>query len=89
MPQVNAHLGETKKLQELILYVAKMSEGDPAFGAIKLNKLLFYSDFRAFLDARKSITRRRRSVLCSQSRVKSVRSIRPSSRSATAKPFCP
>lgn len=36
------------KLRELILYIARKSEKDPNFGATKLNKLLFYSDFTAF-----------------------------------------
>src|SRR4051812_35918399 len=56
MPQVRSNMEGTQKLQELVLYIAKMSEGDPTFGAIKLNKLLFYSDFRHFLETGKSIT---------------------------------
>jgi hypothetical protein len=36
------------KFQELILYIAQQSEADPRFGATKLNKLLFYSDFGAY-----------------------------------------
>lgn len=36
------------KFRELILYVAKKSQGDLKFGATKLNKLLFYSDFYAY-----------------------------------------
>lgn len=36
------------KLGELILHVAARSEADPYFGAAKLNKILFYSDFLAF-----------------------------------------
>jgi len=38
----------TQRFRELILYVSKKSENDPHFGAIKLNKILYYSDFRAF-----------------------------------------
>ena len=34
-----------EKFRELMLLVAKLSEGDPRFGATKLNKLLFYMDF--------------------------------------------
>ena len=45
-----------KKLQELILYISMKSEGDERFGKVKLNKLLFFSDFRAFLYHGKSIT---------------------------------
>lgn len=38
----------SQKFQEMILYVAKESEGDPRFGATKLNKILFYADFSAY-----------------------------------------
>jgi hypothetical protein len=44
------------KLKELILYIATESEGDDRFGAIKLNKILFYSDFAAYRTLGKSIT---------------------------------
>src|ERR1700677_2825411 len=37
-----------QRFRELIIYVSKNSEDDPYFGAIKLNKILYYSDFRAF-----------------------------------------
>jgi len=37
-----------RKFQELILYLAELSEADPRFGKTKLNKLLFYIDFRAY-----------------------------------------
>src|SRR5688572_25053103 len=46
----------TEKFKELILYVAQKSETDPNFGAIKLNKILFYADFRAFQERGESIT---------------------------------
>ena len=36
------------KFKELIVYIALRSETDQRFGAVKLNKLLFYSDFAAF-----------------------------------------
>lgn len=39
---------DDQKLAELILYVAWMCEGDSSFGATKLNKLLFFADFRAY-----------------------------------------
>ena len=45
-----------KKFRELILLVCARSEHDPKFGAIKLNKLLFYSDFSAYLTFGKSIS---------------------------------
>lgn len=38
----------SQRFRELMIYVAKKSELDPAFGAVKLNKILYYSDFRAF-----------------------------------------
>jgi hypothetical protein len=37
-----------QRFRELIIYVSKKSENDPYFGAVKLNKILYYSDFRAF-----------------------------------------
>src|SRR5438309_448212 len=36
------------KLRELIIHVARLSERDDSFGAIKLNKLLFKADFKAY-----------------------------------------
>src|SRR5271169_3849241 len=45
-----------KKLIELILLISEWSQSDPKFGAIKLNKLLFHSDFSAFLTFGKPIT---------------------------------
>ena len=40
---------DDRKLAEMILLIAKRSEGDPAFGAVKLDKLLFHCDFSAYL----------------------------------------
>ena len=39
---------DVDKLQELILYIADKSADDPNFGATKLNKLLFFSDFLCY-----------------------------------------
>ena len=39
---------DRERLKELILYLAKRSADDAYFGATKLNKLLFFSDFMAF-----------------------------------------
>jgi hypothetical protein len=39
---------EDRKFGELILYLARLSEADPKCGRTKLNKLLFYVDFRAY-----------------------------------------
>ena len=44
------------KFKELVLYLADKCRGDPSFGAIKLNKTLFYSDFFAYAELGKSIT---------------------------------
>lgn len=45
-----------KKLQELILYIAMKSEQHTSFGSVKLNKLLFFSDFAFFAAHGRSIT---------------------------------
>jgi hypothetical protein len=37
-----------QKFRELIIYISKRSESDPWFGAVKLNKILYHSDFLAF-----------------------------------------
>src|ERR1035437_5992274 len=44
------------KLRELVLYVATASEGDEPFGKVKLNKILFFADFEAYLRFGRSIT---------------------------------
>ncbi len=44
------------KLKEMILYFSNLSEVDESFGSIKLNKLLFYADFTAYLRWGKSIS---------------------------------
>lgn len=38
----------TKKFKELILYISERCANDPNFGAVKLNKILFLSDFWAY-----------------------------------------
>jgi hypothetical protein len=48
--------GSAEKFRELLLYVATRSEGDPHFGATKLNKILFYADFWAYKKLGKPIT---------------------------------
>jgi hypothetical protein len=40
---------DASKFKELVLYVAERSAEDPKFGATKLNKILFFSDFLAYL----------------------------------------
>lgn len=44
------------KLKELTLYISGRSKDDPKFGAVKLNKILYYSDFKAYRELGKSIT---------------------------------
>lgn len=36
------------KFKELMLYAAEQSEGDDYFGAVKLNKIMFFSDFLCY-----------------------------------------
>lgn len=49
-------MANTGKLKELILYLARESEGDDFFGVVKLNKLLFYIDFDAYRQFGESVT---------------------------------
>jgi Protein of unknown function (DUF4065) len=44
------------KFREAILYIAGKSQDDPRFGAVKLNKILFYADFEAYRRLGHSIT---------------------------------
>jgi hypothetical protein len=44
------------KLAELILYISQKCATDPKFGAVKLNKILFFSDFFAYARYHSSIT---------------------------------
>lgn len=39
---------DANKMEQLLLYVAEESSGDPKFGKTKLNKILFYIDFLAY-----------------------------------------
>ena len=40
--------GDRAKLKELIVYISAKCQDDPAFGAVKLNKILFRADFQAY-----------------------------------------
>lgn len=53
---INLFTPNDEKLKELILYIALKCECDPNFGAIKLNKILFYSDFEAYAQTGMPIT---------------------------------
>lgn len=44
------------RLAELLLYTAAKSEFDRSFGAVKLNKALFYADFLAYVRLDRPIT---------------------------------
>ena len=37
-----------QRFRELIVYISQRSAEDPHFGAVKLNKILYHSDFRAY-----------------------------------------
>lgn len=41
-------IGDEDKLAELILYISQKCATDPKFGAVKLNKILYLSDFLSF-----------------------------------------
>lgn len=45
-----------KKFKELVVYASRQCEDDPTFGAIKLNKVLYYADFAAFRSFHRPIT---------------------------------
>jgi hypothetical protein len=47
---------DQNKLRQLTLYIASRSEQDPRFGSVKLNKILFYSDFIHYVKIGDSIT---------------------------------
>ena len=47
---------DDEKFRQLILFICRRSEGDPPFGATKLNKLLFYCDFLAYLKFGRPLT---------------------------------
>ncbi len=47
---------DAEKFRELLLYVAGKSLDDPTFGATKLNKIMFFADFRAYGEFGVSIT---------------------------------
>ncbi|MCI0345318.1 MAG: SocA family protein [Chloroflexi bacterium] len=49
-------MSTAKKFRELVLYVAKLTEGDPRCGRTKLNKILFYADFGAYRRFGRSIS---------------------------------
>ena len=56
VPTLSKNVYSEEKLRELILYIAQKSKTDPRCGAVKLNKLLYYSDFTAYRLLGRSIT---------------------------------
>jgi len=44
------------RLRELMLYVAQRCSDDPTFGATKLNKILYFSDFISYLNDGRPVT---------------------------------
>jgi hypothetical protein len=57
MSKSNVQLKENEaKFKELILYVSQQCAGDPKFGAVKLNKILFFSDYLAYAQYGSAIT---------------------------------
>jgi len=44
------------RLRELMLYVAHKCSDDPGFGATKLNKILYFSDFLSYLNDGRPVT---------------------------------
>lgn len=47
---------DDQKMAELILYISDKSQLDPPYGAVKLNKILFYADFLHYAKHGKPIT---------------------------------
>ena len=47
---------DEKRLRELVLYIASKCWDDKHYGVVKLNKILFYSDFSAYRIRGKAIT---------------------------------
>jgi hypothetical protein len=45
-----------QRFKELVLMLSQASAGDPGFGMVKLNKLLYWSDFEAYRLLGRSIT---------------------------------
>lgn len=53
---MSAIQADERKFRELILYIATRCLDDPGFGRTKLNKLLFLSDFHAYLELGRPVT---------------------------------
>lgn len=47
---------DENKFRELVVYISAKSEDDVTFGSVKLNKLLFYSDFLSYMKTGSAVT---------------------------------
>lgn len=56
MPTTELWQENEEKFRELILYISQRCADDPRFGAVKLNKILYFSDFFSYADSKQSIT---------------------------------
>jgi hypothetical protein len=50
-----SELNGDERLRELILYISAKCADDPTYGATKLNKILFYSDFISYIRSGKPV----------------------------------
>ena len=55
-PRLRTFEFNATKFRELIVYIAERCKDDPTFGAVKLNKILYYADFTAYRELRTPIT---------------------------------
>ena len=56
LPEAPSAQSDDERLRELTLYIAKKSLSDRRFGAVKLNKLLFFADLAAYRRLGRTIT---------------------------------
>jgi hypothetical protein len=56
MPEARNWRENEEKFRELILYISQKCATDPRFGAVKLNKILFFSDFLSYAKTGDPIT---------------------------------
>lgn len=56
MPTLHPWEENEEKFRELILYISQRCATDPKFGSVKLNKILYFSDFFSYADSKQPIT---------------------------------
>src|SRR5947209_5562492 len=49
-------LTSNKRLAEMVLFISEKCQSDETFGKVKLNKILFFSDFYSFLRLGRAVT---------------------------------